>query len=74
MKFTLWHIVFLLHSLGIPICVVYVEVIFDMCVGSHGGHCVNTLACRGRRFLADHCYNIVRFHNTASWFSKNSIG
>ena len=37
MNFPIWPIVFLIHSLGIPIFVVHVRVFLDMGVGLHGG-------------------------------------
>ena len=51
MNFPLLPSVFLLCSLGVPICVVYVEIILDMGVGIHGKYWGNTLAWIDQRFL-----------------------
>ena len=63
MKFPILPI-FLLHSLGIPICMVHVGVFLDMGIGIHGGCWVHTLAWRGQRFFADHIYSLVWCHST----------
>ena len=51
MNFPLWPVVFLLHTLGVPICVVHVGVFLDMGVGIHGRRSGHTLVCRGQLFL-----------------------
>ena len=64
MNFTLWPIVFFLHSLGVTICVVHVGLFLDMVAWIHGGHWGHTLARRGQLFFADHSYSIVLCHST----------
>ena len=73
-NFPLCTILFLLHSLGVPICVVYVGVFLDMDVGINGGRWVHNLACMGKRLLSDHVSNLVWCQSTGHWSNQNLHG
>ena len=53
MNIPICPIVFLLHSLGVLICVVHVGVFLDVVVGIHGDCLGKTLKWRGQRFFSD---------------------
>ena len=67
MNFTIWPIVFFLHSLGVPICGVHVGVFLDMGVGIHVGRWGHTFECRGQHFFADNIFSLVLCHSTSHW-------
>ena len=70
-KFPLWTIAILLHSLGVPMCVVNVGVFLDIGVGIHGGRWGHNLAWRGQQFLADHSSSIFLCYSTGHNFYEH---
>ena len=72
--FLLWTFFFFLHSLGLPICMVYVGVFLDMGVIIHVGSWGHTLACISQRLLDHHSSSLVHCHSTGRWFNQHPQG
>ena len=74
MNFPFWYIVFLRHSLGVPIFVVRVGIFLDMGVGIHRGSWGRTFSWRGRRSFYDHGSSLFLFHSIGHRSNKHPKG